>query len=48
MMGVSIGWIVINLVYFDFFPDDEDDDELYTIIELEEGEPLSVPSEWEY
>ena len=44
MLGVSIGWIFMSCVYFALLMFDEDESD---IIELEEGESLSVPSDWE-
>ena len=37
----------MSCVYFAFFMVDDDEDES-DVIELEEGELLSVPSDWEY
>eukprot|EP00486_Rosalina_sp_Unknown_P004023 CAMPEP_0201577498 /NCGR_PEP_ID=MMETSP0190_2-20130828/23921_1 /ASSEMBLY_ACC=CAM_ASM_000263 /TAXON_ID=37353 /ORGANISM="Rosalina sp." /LENGTH=179 /DNA_ID=CAMNT_0048009601 /DNA_START=33 /DNA_END=572 /DNA_ORIENTATION=+ len=46
ILGVSIGWIFINWLHFHFLMEDDDESE-FDIIEFEDGELLSVQSDWE-
>ena len=49
MLGVSVGWIFMNCAYIQFLIENEDEyqSESDMFIELEDGELLSVQSDWE-